>query len=551
MDIDHQDDSDFEPSEEDGSQTSSTHGKPASAVRSDNCARASGTRDLSNSRWERLQPYYSDRYLELFHETFQPQKDDPTAFETSQLGAVRWHASEKAKLFAILPKSGRHDLPRAAKYIGTKSELEVKAYLDFLRAEETDRQEFEKQTKNASRADVLAAIEVGPDLEARLEKAADALAAFQDQYDLALAQQSSSSPVVITHEAASMIDAQTETELDEGALGQRASQTTTQPHQELFKFASFLELSEKLFMHDCHSNPKTHWNVLAEHGESPGMTMPVFTEFYDLVTSILQRVIQTTIFLAESRIRASTSRHENPRREVKTEDVHSALQILKIENDYWEYWIRLPRRAEFKIVAGSKRKGDSVKHIVSYDEVEAALSIRHHAGRRRSLSITSQSSGSSLSAGEETGSDSRSIVDDRDDSSEDEASQPSGAPSPSTNSGDGDATDAAENHPADVPRRYPLGKRKRQLEQELDEYMEILDGHARQTEDARIRSQLGFDDSPIVKEEDIELGRRPKVLRKSAEEVQIWKQTYLAEWEAYPQPLLSANDQAIGPSDEG
>jgi hypothetical protein len=88
-----------------------------------------------------------------------------------------------------------------------------------------------------------------------------------------------------------------------------------------------------------------------------------------------------------------------------------------------------------------------------------------------------------------------------------------------------------------APPRLPPTKRKRLLEEELDQYLEDMDQLARQEEETRITSLLGIDELRTMKQEPAELGRRPKVLRKSIDDVKIWTTSARrAEWESYPNP---------------
>ncbi len=128
--------------------------------------------------------YYSDEYLKLFRNNVLEFEngDDGVPFADlfeSQLGAVHWLPSEKERLFNALSRKGRLNVPGLAAWVG-KSELEIRDYLLFLREKEAERHLFEKQTKRISHADVPCAIEISKDCENALERAADAIAAFQD-----------------------------------------------------------------------------------------------------------------------------------------------------------------------------------------------------------------------------------------------------------------------------------------------------------------------------------------------------------------------------------
>ena len=512
-----------------------------------------------SGKWKRLQRYYNDGYNDLFRSSCETDVPDvlPDEIPPSQLGGVMWTSIEKARLFEGLQLRGRHGLPALSRFIHTKSQFEVEAYLQILQEAEMDRQRFEKQTRNISLAEVPAATEVGVNCEMKLERAADALAAFQEQYDFAMGQQGSTLSFVITHDVAKKLDSQSDEiehlSSDDSSGGDVDLQT--KGLHELFNLMTFLELSHKLFMHGTQEEPESNWCELAEQDETPAITQQAVSDFRDLVVSFLHRVIQTTIFLAQSRIKATTIHDHKPSHKVHPEDVHTALKVLNLKKDSWEYWIRLPRRFPFRVVKGTHRKGDSVKGALSYDEVEAALSLRHFSGRRRSLSVLSGTSSdadvSSDVAGSQSGGDEEGpstsefgeeSVSDHSSSSTDEDMQDS------TDSPEAEDSDRLQDHRS----RVPPNKRKRQLEEELDEYVEAMDQQARQQEDSRLLSILGLEEPEVVKQEPIELGRRPRVLRKSVDEVIVWTSPYVASWEAYPstKPAENLVDDNIDIRDE-
>ena len=547
MDLDRPEESDLEPSDDGDSLSENRHRAPSRQARhrskskvADKALPTDGLRP--SSKWDRLQPFYSDRYVELFQDSAVTKQEYPqgSEYESSQIGGVTWEAHEKVRFHEALPRVGRHDLPVLQQRIGSKSELEVKSYLDHLRNAEADRQLFEKQTKNISKSEIPAAIEIGPDCEAHLEQAADALAAFQEQYDHAFGQQETSQPFVVDYDVASRLDARTEESLnaDDGS-DTDGDVAHSDPH-ELFNLLTFIELSNNFYMHGSRSTHNDNWRAIAEEGESPAMTQQVILEFYELVVNLVRRHVQTTLFLAQSRHRASTTRHQTPARVVLEDDVQAALTVLKSKSDLWEYWTKLPRRFGFRVVSGSHRKGDRIKSVLTYDEIEATLAVRRYAGRRRSLSVTSKASTASSAESDEASS----IASELESASEDTDSEhtvdeiPAHRRDEQREEGTSSNEEETSTQEASASLRIPPNKRKRLLEEELDQYLEDADQQARQEDEARLLSLLDVEESSLIKQESIELGSRPKVPRKSVEEVAIWEPFYQAEWESHPRTLL-------------
>jgi len=525
---------------------------------------------FQEKKWKRVRKHYNDHYLELFKETFETVDDDISATDlaSSQLGAVTWETTEKSKLYQALSRKGRHDLPSISDSIGTKSPLEVKVYLDWLRQELADRQLFEAQTKNISHADIPAAIEIRPECESALEKAADALAAFQEQYDYALGQNGSGRLWLVDHEQALKLDEDANrhedtsesTEGDNGANDHHHTNSNMDlvTVARIFRLSKWLELSERCFMNRVPEEFHDNWHDLSEQGQSPAMTTEVVVEMYDIMLNLIRRLVQSILFIAQSRLRSSsTTHHYRPAACVKKEDVVAALDVLNLKRDSWDYWVHMPRRNGLRVVTSSHRKGVSEKVALSYDAVERTLSTRNArgGGRRRSLSLTTESS---LDEGAFPGEPRPD-----DDNNDGEDANSISAPSPGhrshtssrhepTSSGcEGD--DESSSSDSDIEneasptvtaessiRSRPMSKQKRRnlLEAQEDLYMERIDRLATQQEEARLLQLIGHEPSNSIKGEDAGNlgGRRPKVLRKSIDDVMGWSATYQAEWELCDMP---------------
>jgi RNA polymerase I-specific transcription initiation factor RRN5 len=557
MDIDLPDESDYEPSEHSGDLMSDDDRGTGSERNAPHGSRSLGIKETTLSvqlhsahKWKRLQRFYNDQYLELFRETLESAEDEAATdnFQDNQIGAVFWTSLEKSQLFQELSKTGRHNLPKLSQSVGTKSEIEVKVYLDLLQSEEIDRQFFDSSTQNVTHFEIPAAIEIGSELEERLEQCADALLAFQEQYEQAAGHHDKRLPVVITESVASDLDDRTEEGLDQ--IDQAGLDF---PHQ-LFNLCTFLRLSEDIFMHGSRDGRVANWRIFAENDETPAIMVQAVADFYDLVVNLSRRLVQATIFLTKSRLRACTSSQHQPVKTVQVEDVFAAREILNMREDLWSYWTRLPRRCGFKVVSGSHQRGDTEKRSMTYDDVEAKLSIRHHRKRRRSLSRYSEGSseselGSQLSAsmsgGPSSGSDGTS-------GEADHIADLEGTSQSSEHEGHQEGTasdDEGSSQDSDMVSYMSRAKRKRLEEEEADEHLEGIDQQSRRDEEGRILSILGFEEGEEVGEQPRESGTKPKRARKTVEDVTIWKAGYQAQWESHPY-MLSERDNGDGDGEQ-
>ncbi|ETI27877.1 hypothetical protein G647_00326 [Cladophialophora carrionii CBS 160.54] len=492
-------------------------------------------------KWNRLRKHYRDHYLVLFKDTFEAGEDDyfHGDLPPTQLGATLWHPDEKIKLYRALCRKGRHDLPALAGLVGSKSVVEIKAYLDNLRELEADRQRFEAQPKNVAHAEIPAAIEVGPDCETILNRAADALLAFQEQYDAAAAKESNGM-WLIDHELAAELDQRADdTEMQGDGPDLASDDEASQIPQRVcsfFHLSAYLELSERLFMNRGSDSPDS-WQDIAEEGERPSMTLDCVTLLYDIVVNFLRRLVQSCIFLAQSRLRASTTKEYRPSGSVKFEDVAAALDVLGVRRNARSYWVGLARRNGLRIVDDAHRRGVDGKAAIPYSAVEESLS---QSGRSRSVSAARGASSEENEATSESSSpmESEDSLSDHSNDEEDDVQGSEGEVA-HQQEGDEDFTHGTETED-DAPgfeghSKVAISQRKRfrLLEEQQDDYLERMDKAARRLEESRLLSFLGAEEHEKVKEEDVvDLGVRPPQLRKSVEDCMGWSSiNFEAEWE--------------------
>jgi len=510
------------------------------------------------TRWKRLSKNYSDKYLDIFRQSQQTLDVDDSLL-ASQIGSVTWTPLEKQRFFDALAREGRHGLPAIAAAIGSKSEIEVIKLLLKLKDANIDRQRYSQYSKNISHAEIDSAVEIDEELESLLEEAADALAAFQNYYDLSAEKNKSSGIWLIDSRIAAYIRQKRETMEDNDTEGGPAVKFTSEKGKndalEMFHIDTMLELGRRIFMNSPPDSDLDHWTEVAEDDEEPSITVDALQYYYNLLKSLVQRVLQSAIFLAKSRIRSSTTYEYAPAAVLKDIDVLAALNTLNLPVDSFERWAGFPRRSGVRIVSGSHQKGGTDTEALSLQQVEDALSIRASRGRRRSLSSTVSTSSLDEDGDNEQAIDrglgllpnpemphgegeqlrrstSRDTL--RDSTPSDGASgghdfsgvdHSSTDTSSDTGNGD-DELAAAEGDNPELSRK----RRRLILEEAQDEFLEELDHSAKDKEAARLRYLLGFGDGEERPGEG--LGKRPKTWRKTEEDLRDWSDiAYRSSWE--------------------
>lgn len=132
-----------------------------------------------------LEGKYSDAYRVLFNQDvarvaarFEPEPD--TQHYTAQYGASTWTGTEQATLFAALERLGRDDVAGIAQAVGTKTITETHELLLLLSHAAATKGDI-----GLTLRDVPAAIEVGQACDEELDVMAEALAWYQEQWEIA------------------------------------------------------------------------------------------------------------------------------------------------------------------------------------------------------------------------------------------------------------------------------------------------------------------------------------------------------------------------------
>lgn len=132
-----------------------------------------------------LEGKYNDAYRILFNEDVSRiaapfvHTDGPQHYST-QYGVSTWSAKEQAALFAALERLGKDDIAGIAQAVGTKTITETHELLLLLKDAAT-----EKGSLGLTMRDVPSAIEIGQECTEELDVMAEALAWYQEQWEVA------------------------------------------------------------------------------------------------------------------------------------------------------------------------------------------------------------------------------------------------------------------------------------------------------------------------------------------------------------------------------
>ena len=353
--------------------------------------------ETKEERWQRLQSHYNDQYLNLLNESSSDAIDGAQDdFDCTQIGLTSWSASEKERLFRALSRNSKVNVRGIATSIQSKSELETYNYLRLLEEEATNRHLFAEEVHNAGHADISAATEVSIECEAMLEKAADALTVYQDRFDQALGGRVHHDGWLVDRVQAEAYDQLVDAaEDDDHSSDDNALRNRRIPAEGLFRLSSWLSLTERVFMNSDPSRNDNNWSIHAAEDEVPAITQGAISDLYHLALYKLRKVMQTSIFCAESRIRSTTDHGYTVKALVKEEDVASAINLLGLTEDRSQFWLCLARRNHLKVVYDHRKKGQSRKKRLRYDEIERMLS-ESSSMRRRRRSVPSASESLSL-----------------------------------------------------------------------------------------------------------------------------------------------------------
>ncbi|QDS70814.1 hypothetical protein FKW77_004774 [Venturia effusa] len=357
------------------------------------------TSSRSNPRkYIRLKGCYNDEYRKLLNtaiseavnisvdddsETVNPMLNLPP----SELGGTKWTADEKRIFFRAVARYGRDDLPRIASSLHSKTEPEVKSYLELLQKMMLQNAKSEHRGLRSASDEMRIATEVSDECLEELDTCADALAWYQFTWEAKQEQKAHGKFWLLNRELADEItmtlDIKESEEVasrcpsesgdslqSDSAMSSPSSEIRESmsrsgspgvfkpvPAAEFLNLANFIELSETIFMNS--KDPDWDWRSFRDLGkpdkshsklsraeESPAIFRTAFDDLHRLTVSLTKRIMHAALFQATSRLRARDNIERPLARDprVGKRDVLAALDILNLKRSSFEHWATLPRR---------------------------------------------------------------------------------------------------------------------------------------------------------------------------------------------------------------
>lgn len=482
----------------------------------------------SQPRLKRLKNSYNDDYRGLFNSTVREiasnkSSETDNLLQESQIGVTMWSSEEKGEFFRALTKRGRQDIRGIATDIGSKSESEVFVYSDMLYKASIEQQTYEPRKQSLDTSNLEPALEVRGDCCAALDLAAEALSALQQNEDERAEKKRHKDLALLTPRIARWVErCMIAPETGRGEVSQQI------PAARLLNLMNFLALSKRFFMNSVFV--EDNWrSYVGREAKSPSIMYTAFSDLHSLSISITQRLVQSSLFFAMSRLRAvSVSGHYTPRSHVRRRDVMAALNVLGLETDAKAFWARAARRCKLRVY-------DKVRHQqvfgkrYSYVEVERILlpvKISDPISpdtRAEDASVSTSRDGQTLT--ESSASESEDLV-----SSESKSIEVDGSRALSND----EDLSATPSNPTDKQEDY---------DQSQDAYVEVVDRQASRNEERRLWEMLGEDSAEMLEPVDLELPKGPFPNRKDKEELPDWRDwvDYAGDWETHETPVIGSS----------
>lgn len=322
------------------------------------------------ARIQALDPGLLKDYSKFFEDekgyfTFSKVDEDAEILSVSEHGAVVWTATEKEKFFNHLDRKGRNGIREIAAAIGTKSELEVMDYLNFLHEGLISHHLQGLQHDMVILNEVPAAVEVSESCRAELDKCADVLAMKEDWEQSMVNRKRYGNNWVIADPQARKLVKNDSNEPLRGSIHLAAA---------ILNVPNWVNLSRKIYMKFGGRREEDDWmNIKQTDTETPSMSGEALMDFYALTLSITRRLIQSSIFLAMSRFRQLKQiGDEDLNPNIRTEDVEAAIDILNMKHTRGHFVFDAVRRNGLTVVDVRNEKGWKPR-VLSYDEVDKVL----------------------------------------------------------------------------------------------------------------------------------------------------------------------------------
>lgn len=313
--------------------------------------------------FKRQRNLLNPEYLELLNRDIDDAAhrvclEDDIALPPSQLGLTYWSELEKKQFFEALSRLGKHDLCGIAERIGTKSPVEVKHYLRVLHEAVAARRSHDRRSF-LEFSEYPAAVELTPQCCHAQEEAADAVSIKQEGRENQREEDKWQEYWDITPKIAA-------------ALEKKDQEEEVAPNlafAKLFHTSRWLKLSDRMFMNS--TMPGNNWRNIDDR--PPSMWATALDDFHSLALSVTRRLVQTTLFISMSRIRAKSELIPGTRNIVRKKDVEAAIASLGLAHNSNDMWIKSARRLRLNVYENPPDRHDEHEEPMTYDEVEADL----------------------------------------------------------------------------------------------------------------------------------------------------------------------------------
>ncbi|KAJ5562579.1 hypothetical protein N7461_001340 [Penicillium sp. DV-2018c] len=289
------------------------------------------------------------------------------AYQSTQHGSVIWTSTEKEVFFNVLDRKGKGSIKELAAAIGTKSELEVMAYIQLLHKALEAQYISEKHVERMPvLGDVSAALEVSQECCSLLDEYAEVMV-YQESLieDKAGRKDHSDNWLITTAQAQDLVEDKDETA--RGDLRLAAG---------LLNLPNWIRLSQVLFMNFNGSKADDNWWKLVNRTDNltvntASMTADSVVDFYSLAVSVTRRLIQSSLFFAMSRLRSANRSGRERKGHVRLQDVRAAIEVLNMKHRRPNF-VDIARRNEIIIEDVHNRKG-WVPPVFSYEQAEEII----------------------------------------------------------------------------------------------------------------------------------------------------------------------------------
>lgn len=488
------------------------------------------TRNPPKSRAKRLKVFYNDDYRNLFNATTDEIcegniVEDRDLLPPSQIGATKWSSGEKQIFFSALGKRGRDNVRAIAASIGTKSEMEVRVYLQLLTQATLEQHLYERHHEILGPFDLPGAFEISHNCCEALEQAADALGVLQLKHEEKLEKQEHPDLWLLNHDVAEWVD-QCLNGDGEGLAEVRG----IIPAAELLNLKSLLQLSTHVFMNP--NEPENNWQSYAERRDTPSIMFTAFSDLYNLVNSITKRLVQSSLYFAMSRLRATDSSNYTHKRAVRRRDVTAALHVLGMEANAHNFWVGCARRCKLDVYHDVKRNMTEDGRL-GYEEVESELNLNQRI--ETDYASLSEEEKEILAHPDEEQHKGPLRADEADYHLPDQRCQEPGYSS--------DGSSKANSTRSILDSSSEHGGTRLQLERDQDNYSEAFDHQASLIEEQQLWKMLSRESTPDIKPEQAELPKRPMFGRSRRGELVGWRDwvRYRSEWEKLGPPVPASS----------